>query len=121
MRKGGLSYLGEVKSAGLSTGSTPGGHTDGAAGPEKGAVDLPGAETGAQTPDMLGRDRVRSNNGIDSTYVEGEAGEVHGSTEGQEGGKECCEEEITAGPGAERLVGRGGGEPGAYLVPWKHL
>ena len=55
MRKGGLSYLGEVKSAGLSTGSTPGGHTDGAAGPEKGAVDLPGAETGAQTPDMLGR------------------------------------------------------------------
>ena len=53
LRKGGLSYLGEVKSAGLSAGSTPGGHADGAAGPEKGAVDLPGAEARSQAPDVL--------------------------------------------------------------------
>ena len=50
-----LSHLGEVKSTGLSTGSTPGGHTDGAAGSDKGAVDLPGPQTGAQAPDMLSR------------------------------------------------------------------
>ena len=55
MRKGGLSYLGEVKSTGLSAGSTPGGHADGAAGPDEGAVDLPGPETGTQAPDMLDR------------------------------------------------------------------
>ena len=48
-----MSHLGEVKAAGLSTGSTPGGHADGAAGPDEGAVDLPGAETGPQAPDML--------------------------------------------------------------------
>ena len=48
-----MSHLGEVKAAGLSAGSTPGGHADGAAGPDKGAVDLPGAETGPQAPDML--------------------------------------------------------------------
>ena len=49
-----MSYLGEVKAAGLSTRSTPGGHADGAAGPDEGAVDLPGPETGPQAPDMLG-------------------------------------------------------------------
>ena len=50
-----MSHLGEVKSTGLSAGSTPGGHTDGAAGSHKGAVDLPGPETGTQAPDMLER------------------------------------------------------------------
>ena len=48
-----MSYLGEVKAAGLSTRSTPGGHADGAAGPHKRAVDLPGPQTGTQAPDML--------------------------------------------------------------------
>ena len=28
-------------------------HADGEAGPDKGTVDLPGAEAGAQTPDVL--------------------------------------------------------------------
>ena len=52
--RGWLSHLGEVKSTGLRTGPTPGGHTDGAAGSDEGAVDLPGPQTGTQAPDMLG-------------------------------------------------------------------
>ena len=56
-----MSHLGEVKSTGLSAGSTPGGHTDCAAGPHKGAVDLPGPETGTQAPDMLDREAEAQN------------------------------------------------------------
>ena len=54
-----MSHLGEVKSTGLSTGSTPGGHADGAAGPHEGAVDLPCPEAGAQAPDVLERRVLR--------------------------------------------------------------
>ena len=46
-------YLGEVKSTSLSTGSTPCSHADSAAGPEEGAVDLPGPQARAQAPDVL--------------------------------------------------------------------
>ena len=45
--------LGEVETAGLSTGSTGGGHADSEKSAEDCTVNLPGPETGSHAPNML--------------------------------------------------------------------
>ena len=47
------SHLREVQPTSLRTRPTAGRHTDGAAGTEEGAVDLPRPQAGAQAPNML--------------------------------------------------------------------